>query len=65
MVSGARDEGAVIELLSLSLHDVDELIAGEALWVCSLLASLIDLVGCRGVHASCITCLLGCLALLG
>ena len=65
LVAGARDEGTVIELLSLSLHDVDELIAGEALWVCSLLASLIDLVGCRGVHASCITCLLRCLALLG
>ena len=59
MVTCARDEGTIVELLSLSLHDVDELIGGEALGVvCSLLASLVDLVGRRSVHASCIACLL-------
>ena len=65
LVACARDEGTVVELLSLGLHDVDELVAGEALWVCCLLASLVDLVGCRSVHACGIACLLRCLALLG
>ena len=45
MITRTRDEGTIIELLSFRLHDVDELIAGKALRIRSLLVALVDLVG--------------------
>lgn len=45
MITCTRDEGTIIELLSFRLHDVDELITGEALRIRRLLIALVDLVG--------------------
>ena len=65
-VTSARYEGAVVELLPLGLHDVDELVASEALRVrACLLVSLVDLVGCGGVQARGVAGLLTALAVLG
>ena len=66
VLAGARDQGTVVELLPLGLHDVDELVAGEALRVhARLLVGLVYLVGRLGVHAGVVASLLASLALLG